>query len=164
VPSNTCESESETLFVRRCRDGDGAALVENDATMQLRPVGGTGVTIRTRRFRPVGRGTLVGPQRAITHRTCPAITGNRASALDTLQEALIRPWRAVANSVVDQLTVDEVLMRLPPRYRADLVLRDVRDHRYEEIAEILDIPLTRSGVVFPGRRYGNSAIDLRGDR
>lgn len=44
------------------------------------------------------------------------------------------------DQVADQLLVDEALAGLPVEFRAPVVLRDLCDMDYAEIAEILDIP------------------------
>ena len=44
------------------------------------------------------------------------------------------------STVVDRMTVDEALARLPEEYRAAVVLRDLCDLEYAEIAEGLGIP------------------------
>jgi RNA polymerase sigma-70 factor (ECF subfamily) len=43
-------------------------------------------------------------------------------------------------AVADRLAVDDALARLPPDFRAAVVLRDVCRLDYAEIAEVLDIP------------------------
>ncbi|GGM69950.1 RNA polymerase sigma factor [Dactylosporangium sucinum] len=48
---------------------------------------------------------------------------------------------AFADTIADRLAVQAALRRLPPQYRAAIVLRECADHSYEEIAEILQIPL-----------------------
>jgi RNA polymerase sigma-70 factor (ECF subfamily) len=47
---------------------------------------------------------------------------------------------ALDTTVADRLTLDEALARLPEDYRLAVVLRDVADLDYAEIATVLDIP------------------------
>jgi RNA polymerase sigma-70 factor (ECF subfamily) len=54
------------------------------------------------------------------------------------EDASARPTDA---DVVDRLTVDGALARLPLTYRAAVVLRDLCGCSYEEIAELLDVPV-----------------------
>ena len=45
------------------------------------------------------------------------------------------------DAVVDRLALDDALRRLPEEFRAAVVLRDVADLDYAEIAEVLEVPL-----------------------
>jgi RNA polymerase sigma-70 factor, ECF subfamily len=45
------------------------------------------------------------------------------------------------DSVADRLAIDEALSDLPEDFRSAVVLRDVGDLDYAEIAEVLDIPV-----------------------
>jgi RNA polymerase sigma-70 factor, ECF subfamily len=50
------------------------------------------------------------------------------------------PTVALDTTVVDRLSLDDALARLPEDYRIAVVLRDVGDLDYAEIARVLDIP------------------------
>ena len=83
------------------------------------------------------------------------------AALDELRKRSRRPHLAVVDhddggerrepvddgahrrveAVVDRLGLDEALAELPEDFRAAVVLRDVGDLDYAEIAEVLDVPL-----------------------
>jgi RNA polymerase sigma-70 factor (ECF subfamily) len=45
------------------------------------------------------------------------------------------------DAVVDRLALDDALRRLPDEFRAAVVLRDVADLDYAEIADVLDVPV-----------------------
>ncbi|NNE11062.1 MAG: sigma-70 family RNA polymerase sigma factor [Ilumatobacter sp.] len=45
------------------------------------------------------------------------------------------------DSVVDRLAIDEALAELPEEFRAAVVMRDVGDLDYQEIADALDVPV-----------------------
>ena len=45
------------------------------------------------------------------------------------------------DAVVDRLALDDALRRLPEEFRAAVVLRDVADLDYADIAEVLEVPL-----------------------
>ena len=45
------------------------------------------------------------------------------------------------DAVVDRLALDDALGRLPDEFRAAVVLRDVADLDYAEIAKVLDVPV-----------------------
>mgnify|MGYP003402759205 FL=1 len=47
----------------------------------------------------------------------------------------------VADGVADRLLVDDALARLAPEFRAAVVLRDLCQLDYAEIAEVLDVPI-----------------------
>jgi RNA polymerase sigma-70 factor (ECF subfamily) len=49
--------------------------------------------------------------------------------------------RDPADSVCDRSSVDWALSKLPPQFRAALVLREYADLSYEEIASVLGIPV-----------------------
>ena len=59
------------------------------------------------------------------------------------------------STVVDRMTVDDALARLPEEYRAAVVLRDLCDLEYAEIAEALEIPPARSA---PASRAGRAQL------
>lgn len=48
---------------------------------------------------------------------------------------------AVIDSIGQRLDIDDALAQLDPDFRAPVVLRDVLDLEYREIADILDLPL-----------------------
>jgi RNA polymerase sigma-70 factor (ECF subfamily) len=50
------------------------------------------------------------------------------------------PTVALDTTVADRLSLDDALARLPEDYRIAVVLRDVADLDYAEIASVLDIP------------------------
>ena len=52
----------------------------------------------------------------------------------------VAPVAAVDSAVVARIDVDAALASLPPEFRAAVVLRDLCDLDYAEIAEVLDIP------------------------
>lgn len=57
------------------------------------------------------------------------------------------------DSVVDRITIDAALAELPEEFRAAVVLRDVGDLDYAEIAEVLDLPIgTVKSRIARGRR------------
>jgi RNA polymerase sigma-70 factor (ECF subfamily) len=47
----------------------------------------------------------------------------------------------VETAAVSKSTVDWALAQLPPQYRAAVVLREYHDYTYQEIADIMDIPI-----------------------
>jgi RNA polymerase sigma-70 factor (ECF subfamily) len=49
----------------------------------------------------------------------------------------------------------EAISRLKPKYRTVIVLRDIQQHSYEEIAEILNLPL---GTVKSHINRGRAAL------
>ncbi|WP_083914528.1 RNA polymerase sigma factor [Ilumatobacter nonamiensis] len=66
------------------------------------------------------------------------------------------------SSVADRLALDDALDTLPEEFRSAVVLRDVVDLDYAEIAEVLDIPIgTVKSRIARGRRM--LADDLRLD-
>lgn len=61
---------------------------------------------------------------------------------DRLFERTIDPLaQRRVEAVVDAVAIDAALADLPDEHRAAVVLRDVADLDYDEIAEILEIPL-----------------------
>ena len=59
------------------------------------------------------------------------------------------------NRISDKLLIDEVLNLLPNEYKTVLVLRDLCDLNYDEISEVLNIPI---GTVRSRISRGHSAI------
>ncbi len=56
-------------------------------------------------------------------------------------------------AIADRLAIDDALAKLPEDFRAAVVLRDVGDLDYAEIAEVLDIPVgTVKSRLARGRR------------
>ena len=60
------------------------------------------------------------------------------------------------NHISDKLLIDEVLNLLPNEYKTALVLRDLCDLNYDEISEVLNIPI---GTVRSRISRGRSAIN-----
>jgi len=60
------------------------------------------------------------------------------------------------NRISDKLLIDEVLNLLPNEYKTVLVLRDLCDLNYDEISEVLNIPI---GTVRSRISRGRSAIN-----
>lgn len=57
------------------------------------------------------------------------------------------------DSVADRITIDAAFAELPDEFRAAVVLRDVGDLDYAEIAEVLDLPIgTVKSRIARGRR------------
>jgi RNA polymerase sigma-70 factor (ECF subfamily) len=67
------------------------------------------------------------------------------------------PFDTVAHREV-QRTVDEALRKVPEPYRTTLVLRDLEEMSYEEIAEVLEISL---GTVKSRLTRGREALKQR---
>ena len=63
--------------------------------------------------------------------------------------------RGVAGSVADRLAVDEALQAIAPEFRACVVLRDLCDLDYAEIAEVLNL---RPGTVRSRIARGRAAL------
>lgn len=86
----------------------------------------------------------------------PELGGVAVELVDPRQEA-------VADQVVGRSFVDEVLADLPDAYRAALVLRELGQFGYAEIAEILGVPTgtVRSRIA---RGRAHLAERLAGDR
>jgi RNA polymerase sigma-70 factor (ECF subfamily) len=70
---------------------------------------------------------------------------------------------SVGASVADRMTVDDALGSIAPEFRACVVLRDLCDLDYAEIADILDL---RPGTVRSRIARGRAALArvLRGER
>ena len=73
-------------------------------------------------------------------------------------------------SIADRLALDDALAALPEDYRSAVVLRDVGDLDYAEIAEVLDIPVgngeiaDRPGSAYARRRTPSRRAARRGGR
>ena len=66
---------------------------------------------------------------------------------------------AVADHVADRLEVDAALATLPPDFRAAVVLRDLCQLYYAEIADLLDVPIgTVRSRIARGRGHLADAI------
>lgn len=68
------------------------------------------------------------------HAVCRRMLGNREDALHATQEPLI------ASAVGARIDVDAALATLPEEFRVAVVLRDLCDLDYAEIADVLRIP------------------------
>lgn len=92
-------------------------------------------------------------RRPAPHRT----DDDRAAAVDPADGSADRRIDAVA----DRLTLDEAVAALPEEFRTAVVLRDVADLDYREIAEVLGVPVgTVKSRIARGR--GLLARSLRG--
>jgi RNA polymerase sigma-70 factor (ECF subfamily) len=91
----------------------------------------------------------------------PAESDSFASRDEAMQSALTdqhdSPFDNVAHREVQQ-KVDEELRRLPEPYRTTLILRDLEEMSYEEIAEVLQISL---GTVKSRLTRGRQALKQR---
>ncbi len=68
------------------------------------------------------------------------------------------------DAVADRVSIDDALEALPEEFRAAVVLRDVADLDYAEIAEVLDIPIgTVKSRIARGRGQLADALGNRGD-
>ena len=87
--------------------------------------------------------------------------GRRAVPTDELPD----PGRPGGESaVVDRLTVDGALAELPEDFRAAVVLRDLADLDYAEIAEVLSIPAgTVRSRIARGRAHLADRLGNHGD-
>jgi RNA polymerase sigma-70 factor (ECF subfamily) len=87
-------------------------------------------------------------------------TGAQGSGL-TMQEALVdeaeSPFECAAHEEV-RARVEEELRRIPEPYRSTVILRDLEEMSYEEIAEVLDISL---GTVKSRLTRGREALRKR---
>jgi RNA polymerase sigma-70 factor (ECF subfamily) len=64
-------------------------------------------------------------------------------------------------AIADRLAIDSALAELPEEFRAAVVLRDVGDLDYAEIAEVLDIPVgTVKSRIARGRRMLANGLRL----
>jgi RNA polymerase sigma-70 factor, ECF subfamily len=91
----------------------------------------------------------------------PAESGGLNPPDEALQSALTdphdSPFENVAHREVQQ-RVDEELRKLPEPYRTTLILRDLEDMSYEEIADVLEISL---GTVKSRLTRGRQALKER---
>ena len=68
------------------------------------------------------------------------------------------------DAVAERAAIDEALLEIPPDYRSAVVLRDVADLDYPEIAEILEIPVgTVKSRIARGRRALADRLRERGN-
>lgn len=115
-----------------CNDQDAIDAVQDALVAAWRHIGSFAgrSSVRTWLFR-VATNAAVDEvrRRAQRQEQADAVVGDRASPLDV---------EAVA---VARTTVDWALARLPPQFRAAVVLREYYGLTYQEIAETLDIPI-----------------------
>lgn len=64
----------------------------------------------------------------------------RPTPIDAVEPSAPSPDVPVAQHVSDRLAIDAALLTLPEEFRAAVVLRDVCDLDYAEIADVLGIP------------------------
>ncbi|MEE8600277.1 RNA polymerase sigma factor [Euzebya tangerina] len=84
------------------------------------------------------------------NRAIDTIRRNRPT--EQLPAELPREQQRVSSLIADRLRVDEALADLPDNYRQPVVLRDVDQHDYDEIAAMLDLhPATVRTRVSRGR-------------
>src|SRR5436853_5395323 len=87
-------------------------------------------------------------------------TGAQGSGL-TMQEALVdeaeSPFECAAHEEV-RARVEEELRKIPEPYRSTVILRDLEEMSYEEIAEVLDVSL---GTVKSRLTRGREALKQR---
>lgn len=57
-----------------------------------------------------------------------------------LESALGNPQADLEQSQI-QKTIEVAILKLPPKYRTAIILRHLRDLEYEEISQVLDLPL-----------------------
>ncbi len=91
----------------------------------------------------------------------PAESENTAGADDAMRTALTDPHHSPFDNVAQrevQQRVEAELRRIPEPYRTTLVLRDLEEMSYEEIAEILQISL---GTVKSRLTRGRQALKKR---
>jgi len=91
----------------------------------------------------------------------PAESENAVGADDAMRTALTDPHRSPFDNVAQrevQQRVEAELRRVPEPYRTTLVLRDLEEMSYEEIAEILQISL---GTVKSRLTRGRQALKKR---
>jgi len=91
----------------------------------------------------------------------PAETEGSGMAESALQVALTDPTESPFDSVVHhevQTRVEEELRKVPEPYRTTLILRDLEEMSYEEIAEVLEISL---GTVKSRLTRGREALRQR---
>ena len=69
---------------------------------------------------------------------------------------VISPGPAMDTAIADRVDIDRALQRIPPEFRAAVVLRDLCGLDYAEIAEVLDIP---AGTVRSRIARGRAALE-----
>ena len=93
-----------------------------------------------------------------------ALSGND-EATHSYEEKLTDPGRSpydLASSVETRALVEEALAKLSPKFRTAVVLRDIEDLSYEEIAAILDISLgTVKSRILRGREALRKLLEVR---
>ena len=68
---------------------------------------------------------------------------NKARREDALEDEEIRPHESVrpaslkASQLIDRLTLESAIAKLPPGYRAAFILHDIEGHDHEEVARLL---------------------------
>jgi RNA polymerase sigma-70 factor (ECF subfamily) len=68
---------------------------------------------------------------------------NKARREDALEDEELRPHESVrpasprASQMIDRLTLESALAKLPPGYRAAFILHDIEGYEHEEVARIL---------------------------
>jgi RNA polymerase sigma-70 factor (ECF subfamily) len=80
----------------------------------------------------------------------------RPTPSETLPEPVAAPSSA-GDSVTDRVDIDAALARIPEEFRAAVVLRDLVDLDYAQIAEVLDLP---PGTVRSRIARGRAALAL----
>lgn len=100
-------------------------------------------------FRHKGRETSIEPE--------PQDTGTSTGLKDTLMDETPSPFENVAHAEV-RAHVDQELRQLPEPYRTTVVLRDIEDLSYEEIAEVMEVSL---GTVKSRLMRGRDALKKR---
>jgi RNA polymerase sigma-70 factor, ECF subfamily len=84
----------------------------------------------------------------------------RASLLDSLVDSAESPFESVARRQV-RAQLEQALHELPKHYRTTVVLRDIEDLSYEEIAEVMETTL---GTVSSRLSRGREALRKRLER
>lgn len=69
-----------------------------------------------------------------------AVDHLRKRTTDQLPETIMSDARRVSSLIADRVVVNDAIAQLPPRYRDPVLLRDVEQYDYDEIARILDLP------------------------